>query len=267
MNDSAAQCASDDGASELAALRQEVEALREAVRARDDFIAIAAHELRNPMTPLSGLTELALAAARRSEATCPPRVIALLERLQKAIQDYIGRATRLLELSRLETDNLQLAASHVDLSQIVLAVARRYEIAAAHHRCKLETDIGRGIQGLLDPLAVEQVVENLLSNALKFGAPKPVSIRLRAVGQEARLDVRDHGIGMSPEQQTRIFGRFEQIVAHRLGSGFGIGLWVANRLVSAMGGQITVSSHLGEGSTFMVTLPLLPPPGDRTLHD
>lgn len=267
MGDSASQQASNDAALELAALRQQVEALREAVRARDDFIAIAAHELRNPMTPLSGLTELALAAARKAEGSCPPRVIVLLERLQQAVQEYIGRATRLLDVSRLETDNFQLIASPIDLSQIVLATVRKYEVPAAHQRCNLEPDIDSDIGGLLDPLAVEQVVENLVSNALKFGAGKPVTIRLRLDGQAARLDVRDHGIGMSPEQQTRIFGRFEQIVSRHRGSGFGVGLWVANRLVSAMGGRISVSSRPGEGSTFTVTLPLSPPTLDRTPHD
>jgi two-component system, OmpR family, sensor kinase len=261
------QRASDGAASELADLRQQVEALREAVRARDDFIAIAAHELRNPMTPLSGLAELALAAARRAEATCPPRVTALLERLQQAVQDYIGRATRLLDVSRIEAGNLQLTPRPIDLSQLVLATVRKYEVTAAHQRCHLEPNVGEGIGGLLDPLAVEQVVENLLSNALKFGAANPVVVRLRSDGQGAQLDVQDHGLGISPEQQARIFGRFEQIVAHHQGSGFGVGLWVANRLVSAMGGRITVSSRPGEGSTFTVTLPLSPPAPDRTLHD
>lgn len=267
MADCPKQPAPDDDDAELTILREQVEALRKAVRARDDFIAIAAHELRNPMTPLSGLTELALAAARKAEGTCPPRVTSLLERLQKAVQAYIGRATRLLDVSRLQTDNLQLKPRPTDLSQIVLATVRRYEVAAAHQRCNLEADIGPGIGGLLDPLAVEQVVDNLLSNALKFGAARPVTIRLRSDGDAARLDVRDQGIGMSPEQQTRIFGRFEQIVSHHRRSGFGVGLWLANRLVSAMGGRITVSSHPGEGSTFTVTLPLSPPSPDRTMHD
>jgi two-component system, OmpR family, sensor kinase len=263
LDDTPSQQAGGDAASELARLRQQVEDLREAVRARDDFIAIAAHELRNPMTALSGLTELALAAA----GTCPPRATALLERLQHAIRDYIGRATRLLDVSRIETGNLRLAPRPIDLSQIVRATVRRYEVVAAHQRCDLELDIGDGIRGLLDPLAVEQAVENLLSNALKFGAGNPVAIRLRSDSEEVQLDVRDHGIGMSPEQQLRIFGRFEQIVAHHQGSGFGVGLWVANCLVSAMGGRITVSSRPEEGSTFTVTLPLSPPSPDRTIHD
>jgi signal transduction histidine kinase len=86
-----------------------------------------------------------------------------------------------------------------------------------------------------------------------------VTLRLRSDGRSARLDVQDKGVGMSPEDQARIFGRFEQIVARHQGSGFGVGLWVADRLVAAMGGCISVSSRLGEGSTFTVTLPLAPP--------
>lgn len=241
--------------------------MREALRARDDFIAIAAHELRNPMTPLSGLVELALAAARRAEGRCPPRVTALLERLQQVVQEYIGRATRLLDLSRIEAGNLKLEPKPVDLSQLVLAIVRKYEVPAAHQGCHLELDIDRGILGLLDPLAVEQVIENLLSNALKFGAAKPVEVRLSSEGGGAQLEVQDHGPGISPEQQIRIFERFEQIVAHHEGGGFGVGLWVANRLVSAMGGRITVSSGSGRGSTFAVTLPLSPSTVDRTPDD
>lgn len=188
-----------------------------------------------------------------------------MERLHQAVLEYIGRATRLLDISRVETGNLQLEPQPIDLSQLVLATVRKYEVAAARQGCDLEPDIRGGIGGLLDPLAVEQVVENLLSNALKFGCDKPVGVRLRSDGREVQLDVWDHGIGISPEQQARIFGRFEQVVAHHRGSGFGVGLWVANRLVSAMGGRITIASRSGEGSIFTVTLPLRSPPAtDRT---
>src|SRR5437764_10502139 len=92
----------EDEVSELTQLRQLVDDLRQAVRARDDFIAIAAHELRNPMTPIVGVAELALISARKAEGRCPPRVILLLERLQRLVQDYVGRATKLLDVSRLE---------------------------------------------------------------------------------------------------------------------------------------------------------------------
>lgn len=245
-------------------MRQQVEELRQAVRARDDFIAIAAHELRNPMTPIAGLAELALAAARKAEGTCPPLVTTLLDRMQLAVQEFVKRATRLLDVSRIEAGNLRLELSVIDLSVLVLAVVQRYDIAAKRGNSPLELDIEQGVAGLWDRLAVEQVVENLLSNALKFGAAKPVTVRLRSDGRSACLEVQDRGVGMLPDQQARIFGRFEQVVTQHRGSGFGVGLWIANRLVTAMDGRIAVSSRVGEGSTFTITLPLTPSEPGRT---
>ena len=259
--------APEDEVSELAQLRQLVDDLRQAVRARDDFIAIAAHELRNPMTPIVGVAELALISARKAEGRCPPRVILLLERLQHLVQEYVRRATKLLDVSRLEAGNFQLAPAATNLSHLVLSVVHRYEAEAAHQHSRLEHAIETDISGLFDPLAVEQVIDNLVSNALKFGAGKPVTVRLRSDRRAACLEVQDGGIGMSCDQQDRIFGRFEQIVAHHHGGGFGLGLWIANRLVGAMDGRITVSSRPGEGSTFTVILPLATAHSDQTAHD
>lgn len=258
--------APEDEISEVAELRQQVETLRQSVRARDDFIVIAAHELRNPMTPIVAVAELALSAARK-DGTCPPRVIILLERLQHLVQDYVERATRLLDFNRLETGNVQLKPVATDLSHLVLSVVHRYEAEAAHQHCTLEDDIAADVSGRLDPLAVEQVIDNLVSNAVKFGAGKPVTVRMRSHGQVACLEVEDRGIGMSVDQQGHIFGRFEQIVTRHDGSGFGFGLWIANRLVAAMGGQITVSSRPGAGSTFTVMLPLMAGGQESDTHD
>ncbi len=255
MRDLPEQVGHDVVAAELADLRQQVAQLRDAVRARDDFIAIAAHELRNPMTPIIGVAELALKAARDAESACPPRVTTLLERMQLLAQDFVQRSTRLLDVSRIEAGNLRLEPSAIDLSAIVLAVAQRYDVMAARGRSPVELAIGDGIVGVLDQLAVE------------FGAGEPVTLRLWLDGNSAKLDVRDRGIGIPPDQQSRLFGRFEQVMAQHRGTGFGVGLWVASRLVTAMGGRISVSSRVGEGSTFTVTLPLTPPEPDRTTHD
>jgi len=112
-----------------------------------------------------------------------------------------------------------------------------------------------------DPVAAEQVAENLVSNAIKFGAGKPVTIALRSDGRTARLAVRDRGIGISAQDRARIFGRFERAVANREQGGFGVGLWLVNRLVVAMGGTVAVESAPGEGSTFTVALPIGGPAG------
>jgi signal transduction histidine kinase len=267
LRDLPEQATSDDAASELADLHRQVAELRLAVRARDDFIAIAAHELRNPMTPLLGVADLALAAARGAADTCPPRITMLLERMQSLTHNFIQRSTRLLDVSRIAAGNLRLETSATDLSALVLSITQKYEVAAARVRSPLQLDIEDGITGVWDQLAVEQVTENLLSNALKFGAGKPVAVRLRSHSAAVSLDVQDRGIGMEPDQQTRIFGRFEQIVAQHQGAGFGVGLWVASHLVTAMGGRIAVASSPGKGSTFTVTLPLTPADPDRTMHD
>ena len=255
----------EDAAGEVARLRLLVDDLRLAVQARDDFIAIAAHELRNPMTPIQGFAELALACARTAEGSYSSRIIALLERMQSAVQEFIKRASNLLDISRIEADNLRLTPSEVDLSALVLSVVERYELKAARGNCPLTLEIAQGICGELDRLAVEQIIENLLSNALKFGTGKPVTIRLRSDGQSACMEVQDLGIGIQPDQQARIFGRFEQVVTKHQGSGFGIGLWVAARLIEAMGGRLIVASRLEKGSTFTVMLPLEPrKPDQRT---
>jgi signal transduction histidine kinase len=255
-----------DTALEVAELRRRVEELLQAVRARDDFIAIAAHELRNPMTPIIGLAKAALTATRNAKGAGSPRITTLLEHLQRAAQDFVRRATRLLDVGRIESGNLRLELSETDLSELVRTVAQRYAVAAAHGRSALELEVEDGVFGTWDRLAVEEIVENLLSNALKFGMGRPVTLRLRLDERSALLQVQDRGVGMPSDQQTRIFGRFEQVVGQHRGSGFGVGLWVASRLVAAMDGRIAVSSRLGEGSTFTVTLPLVPPEPDQATH-
>ena len=153
---------------EIDRLRQLVEEQRLAIRARDDFIAIAAHELRNPMTPILGVAQLAYAAARRSGST-PPRVKALLEQMQVAVEEFINRATKLLDVSRIESGNLRLEPTETDVSALVASVAKRYAAEAARRRSRIDLDIEPSVIGYLDPLAVEQVIDNLMSNALKFG--------------------------------------------------------------------------------------------------
>ena len=245
----------DDGPGEADKDRL-IEELREAVRARDEFVAIAAHELRNPMTPIL-MQVHNLAAAARSPRRCRPEVLApRLELLEHAVRDFVRRSTTLLDVSRVAAGNVRIEPAEVDLSCVVRGVVDRAGVAARMARSPLEADLQEGVVGTWDRLALEQVAENLLSNALKFGAGKPVAVALRADGQAARLAIRDRGIGISEEDRARVFGRFERVVARREHGGFGVGLWLAGRLVAAMGGSIAVEGAPGEGTTFTVTLPL-----------
>jgi len=232
--------------------------LAQAVRARDEFIAIAAHELRNPMTPILGYAEHLLAVGRRPESEYPEVIIVGLERLVGLIGEYIKRATTLLDVSRITAGKLCAELSLVELSAVMRQAVERHRPEAERSGCRLWPSIEDNVSGLLDQLAVEQIADNLLSNAIKYGAGEPIEVSLGRHGAKAQLTVRDHGIGISEEDQARIFDPFERAVTRREHGGFGIGLWVVRQLVGIMHGEIHVTSCHAEGSTFTVILPLSP---------
>jgi len=233
-----------------------IEELREAVRARDEFVAIAAHELRNPMTPILMQVGLLLAAARSPDRCRPDIITPRLELLEMAVTEFARRSTALLDVSRIAAGNVRIEVAEVDLSALTHSIVGRTAVAAQRARCRLDEELQEGVVGMWDPLALEQVAENLLTNATKFGAGKPIAVILRSDGQTAKLIVRDEGIGISQEDRARIFQRFERAVTRREHGGFGVGLWLANQLVVAMGGTIIIESAPGEGTTLTVMLPL-----------
>ena len=242
---------------------QTLDELREALRARDEFIAVAAHELRNPMTPIGIRVHALLNAAREPGVDVPPRLIEGLEGLALAVDVFLRRAATLLQVSRLNADRIQLDPATVDLSALVRSTAERHRPMADFVRSELRLQVDDAVFGVLDRTAVEQVVDNLLGNALKYGAGAPVEVTLTSCSGVARLTVRDAGVGISAEDQARIFDRFERVMARGHRGGFGIGLWVARRLAEAMGGTIAVESAPGAGWAFTVTLPLQRPPDKR----
>jgi signal transduction histidine kinase len=236
--------------------------LEAAVRARDEFIAIAAHELRNPMTPILGYVEHILAVSRLSEIDCPQAIVASLERLAGLIDQYIERATTLLNVSRITAGKLRVELSVVDFSATIRHAVDQYRTPAERSGCCLKANIEDDVSGMLDQLMVEQIADNLIWNAVKYGTGKPVKISLVRQGAEARLTVRDYGIGISQADQARIFAVFERAVTWREQGGFGIGLWVVRQLVDAMHCKLHVTSRPARGSTFTVIFPL--PPAEAT---
>jgi two-component system, OmpR family, sensor kinase len=260
MTHSAATLPDDDNHALIAFLQSELDQLKISLQARDDFIAIAAHELRNPMTPLLGLSHLALTAARKADPPVAPSLLSLLEKMEISIQDFVDRATRLLDLSRINAGNLQLRPVETDLSAILSTIAAKYENPALRKGSPLDLNIEPGVKAWLDPLAFTQIVENLLSNAFKFGNGQPVRLCFARNEDGVTLSVEDSGIGISAEQQRHIFGRFNQAAPPPLGGGIGIGLWLTGRLAAAMKGRVSVASHTGQGATFTVHLPRRQPP-------
>lgn len=227
--------------------------LEEALRARDRFLSIAAHELRNPMAPLVLQIGLMLKSARRGEMG---RVVDGLEMLEVIIGRYVKRANVLLDFTRLAADRIELEPAHLDVADCVRVITAGYVAMAGQGGSELRVITPDTLTACVDPMAIEQILENLISNAIKFGSGKPIDIALQRDGDTMRITVRDYGPGISPEDQTRIFAPFEKVMARADGGGFGVGLWVVGRLVSEMGGRIELDSSLGNGASFAMILPL-----------
>jgi two-component system, OmpR family, sensor kinase len=241
-----------------AALAARVAELEAELRARDDFLAIAAHELRNPMTPISARLELLLARARHVAEGVPAGLVHGLELLEGLVNAYLRRATTLLEVARASSGKLNLQPVEVDLSGLVRQVTANMLPVAEGAGCEVRISVEDGVSALCDPMAIEQILENLLSNAIRFGPGRPIEVALASGGESARLLVRDEGVGMSDCDQALIFERFHRSRRAKPNGGFGVGLWVTRQLVLAMRGEISVSSRRGAGSAFIVRFPLRP---------
>ena len=243
----------------IAALQQEVARLRKAVQARDEFISIAAHELRNPLTPLlmtvqSMRRTVERQAGERHEGT-PAPIAAGLARLDRVVQHYVKRCDSVLDISRLSSDTFRVEWAEADFAVLLRGVVEGLAPYAERAGSSIDLAAPDTLAGTCDELAVQQIAENLVSNAVKYGGKKPISVSLREEQGTVALEVRDQGIGISAADQARIFSPFERAVSRRQQTGFGLGLWVVGRLTAAMGGTLQVSSGLGQGSTFSVRLP------------
>lgn len=228
-----------------------------ALRSRDDFLGTASHELRTPVMAVHLLLERLLRRANRPEGVDRGDLLLQLDKIQNNVRRLSGLVTSLLDLSRLDSGALKLQLEPVDLTQVVRQVTTQLEEELARSGCTLRMGSQGEMTGQWDRLLVEQVVTNLISNALKYGPGSEVSVELEASpdGQRVELKVTDGGMGIDPSDHSRIFDRFEraQISANR--PGFGLGLWIVRQIVEAMGGTIRVESALGHGAAFFVSLP------------
>jgi signal transduction histidine kinase len=222
----------------------------EAARVRDDILSITSHELRTPLTSLA----LQLELLRRGGLTSAKRA----QKLRSA-KRQVDRMTRLahdlLDLPRLD-GQLVLAPAPMDLAETVRDAARAMEEEATRLGCTIEVHAPSPVLGTWDLFRVEQVVVNLLSNALKYGQHKPVVVEARRTRGRAILVVEDRGIGIRKRDHDRIFGRFERAVSPRRFGGLGLGLFIVRRVVEAHGGTVRVESEIGEGARFVVELPI-----------
>lgn len=231
-----------------------------ALRLRDEFLSIASHELRTPMTSLGLVLQSIERAAAAGKPIDPQSMARLSARAMRQSQRMSTLISDLLDVTRLERGELPLERAEMELGSLVCEVVERFDADATRARCPITVRIPEPIVGVWDRSRLDQVVTNLLSNAIKFGAEKPITVTCAALGDVTTLVVEDQGIGIDPSQESRIFERFGRAVSSRHYGGLGLGLYISRRIVEAHGGTIGVKSRLGEGTRFVVTLPRTPPP-------
>ena len=230
-------------------------AARAAIEVREDFVAVASHELKTPLAALL----LQLDALERSMGG-EPMVARHGDRVRRAA--HAGRRLErliadLLDVSRLSAGKLRLEPQRIELTALLQEVCERFEARAPG---RIRTRFDAPLVGDWDPLRLDQVATNILDNALKFGGKEPIEVEAERDGDHAVVRFVDHGVGIPVELQPHIFERFTRATSSRHFAGFGLGLWIAREIVAACGGAIAVRSAPGAGAEFTVTLPMAATP-------
>lgn len=262
---------------ENASRHQEVE---RQVRVRDDFLSIAWHELRTPLTALQlqlqGAREL---ASKRSGAVADEQFGKRLERASNSLEKLRNLLESLLDVSRVSSGRLTLHRESVDLVALARDVVDHFGEAARNAGCELSLTTpgaaaaaaqakGGGlpsaaaIVGQWDRTRLDQVLANLMANAIKYGAGKPIQVEVSETADHAILRIIDHGIGIAAADVDRVFGRFERAASDPNYGGFGLGLFITRRIVEAHGGTVRVEATPAGGATLVIALPKQPPAGE-----
>jgi signal transduction histidine kinase len=237
--------------------RAEQEALA-AVRVRDEFLSMASHELKTPLTSLKLQLGLARTAMSDAQGELAQKLTPKLQTMERQLSRLNALTGSLLDVTSLSSGKLRLESRRTELVALVREAVERLGPDFARAGCEVRLEGVEEVGGWWDPLRLDQVVVNLLSNAAKYGQGKPIHLNVQVRGGSAVLVVKDEGIGISEEAQRRLFRKFERAVPAQHYGGLGLGLYISRTLVEAMGGTIQVESQPGKGATFMVTLPCEP---------
>lgn len=234
--------------------------LKEAIRDRDTFISVCSHELKTPLTSLklqsaimqmlmkSGGTELNFSSEMQNLRKLVNRNERDVDRLGRLIDD-------MLDVSRIRSGHLTIRPEDVNLTELVKEVVERFSLHPDNANIKVRVEKSDEVSGHWDRYRIEQVVANLISNALKYGKGNPIEVTVCQEERNACLYVEDHGMGIRTEDQEKIFQRFERVGDTGGISGLGLGLYIVKEIVNSHGGTIRVESKVEQGSTFIVELP------------
>jgi PAS domain S-box-containing protein len=235
------------------------EGIRKAVQSRDEFLSIASHELKTPLTALKLQLEFARRQVKPEQniAPAPDKIARMLDTSGAQVDRLVLLVDDLLDVSRIEAGKLNFSFESVDLAKIAREVAERYHENVTAAGSSLHLNIpNEPVLIWADPFRIEQVVLNVLSNAAKYGNQQPIELSVTHSSTHAQVICRDHGIGIPHAKIGKIFERFERAIESNHISGLGLGLYIAHEILTAHDGTIRAESKLAEGSTFIIEIPL-----------
>jgi len=229
-----------------------------AIRARDEFLSIASHELKTPLTSLKLQLQMALRGVDPEKNLVPsPEKLA---KVLKIFNEQVNRLTNLIEdlldVSRISAGKLILRRETLNLGQLANEVVEQFSAIATEAHCSVELKINNEVSGVWDRTRIEQTIVNLLSNAIKYAPNSPITIDVASDDANATIIVQDLGPGIPKDQHTKIFDRFERVTTSKNINGLGLGLYIVSEIVHSHSGSIRVESEAGQGAKFIVTLPL-----------
>lgn len=245
-------------------LQQAQAELQRAVRMRDEFVSLVSHELRTPLNTLFLEVQMRRVHLGKGDAQAlsPKNLEAVVQREERQIQSMVRLIDDMIDVSRLRRGVLPIRCAKTRLTTVIERAVDSLGHKASDASTTISLQLEDGIEGWWDEFRIEQVISNLLTNALHHGGSKPVEIRAVSEAHESapgvRIDVQDHGQGIAEQDLERIFGQFERGAGQEGTPGMGLGLFIARQVVSTHSGTLTVRSRPGQGSTFSVWLPIRP---------
>jgi PAS domain S-box-containing protein len=234
----------------LAAEQEARRELTEALSIRDEFVGVAAHELRSPLHSAMMSVELLRRLSANPEGL--PRLRSHIEKIKTQLDRFTLLVDRLLDVTRIRAGIFQLSLEKFKLGRLIHEVVDRFP----NERIEISLDVEQNVEVCWDRVRTDQAITNLVSNAVKYGQKKPILLAASADSSCAIVSVRDEGIGISPDGMKRVFDRFERLSPNAGVDGMGLGLWITKQIVEKHGGTISVESTLGKGSIFTISLPL-----------
>lgn len=242
-------------------------AAKEAIEIRNDFLSIASHELNTPITSLKLQLQMVLKGLELARDGKLP-----MERFQTSVRSSVRQVDRLIQLiqvlldvSRIQSGKFTFLFRDVAVDDLIRDVVERHQEMLTSSECHVEIGDLPSVKATWDKTRIEQVITNLMMNAIKY-APGKIELKAEVHGGEVRIEMRDHGPGIEADKLSTIFNRFERAATSDKVGGLGLGLFIVKEIVEGHQGRIDVSTELGKGSSFVVTLPLHPQPSPNLGH-